>query len=103
MKKNLALAAAIIAVATLASNVNAVQKHDPIFAGPHAQVSAANDPDVVRASRGQPGSPKNQKDWYALNPPVVNTDTRDLAKEVRYQSGSPKSKQDPTFYLAPLK
>jgi hypothetical protein len=98
-----ALTAATIATATLASNVNATQKHDPIFVSQYAQVSAANDPDLIHAGRGQIGSPKSKKDWYALNGSVANADTRDLAREVRYQPGSPKSKQDPTFFLAPLR
>jgi hypothetical protein len=102
MKKKMALAAAMIAVVTLASNTQAIQKHDPIFANQHTQVSAANDPDLIHPAGEQGGSPKARKDWYSLNA-TGKVDTRDLAKEIRSQNGSPRSKQDPSTLAAPTK
>jgi hypothetical protein len=103
--KNMSILATIIIASVAANSAQAIQKHDPRFQTAHTTVSQQNDPDLLHQLSTKSGSPHNKPDLYVGRyvSPVVE---RDLAREVRYQNGSPRSKIDTavqSFDLAPLK
>jgi hypothetical protein len=100
MQMNAKLTVAVLAVIGVVSSAQAVQKRDPIFANPVVYTSSINDPDLIGCLRTQSGSPKAKKDWYDLHHGTL-TETRDMAKEVMHQTGTPKSKKDPSLSIAP--
>jgi hypothetical protein len=103
ISKRVVLAAAVCATIGLATQANAIQKHDPQFRARPVYGTSAHDPNMIRSLKNESGSPRAKKDWYARNVTPSSVETRDLAREIRYQNGSPRMKQDPSFAGTPVK